>query len=479
MALGLGIDTGGTYTDGVIYDFEASRVVAREKRLTTPHNLSRGICELLGAFEPDRIRAVDMVALSTTLATNACVEGRGGRAGLILMGYDRSLAQRLANEYGLAGAEQVHFIAGSHSQRGGVIEEVDPAEVDLVARQMAGRVDAVGVVEYWGVRDPSFEKLVKERVRAATGLPVAAAHEMTGEINSMRRAASVLVNARLIPLIDELLAAVRSALNDLGVGAPMMVVRGDGSLMTEKFAREYPVETMLSGPASSIAGAMRLSGLADMVAIDIGGTTTDLSVVRGGRARLMREGVDVGEFHTGTRAVDIHTIGLGGDSSIEWTARDGLGISPVRALPLCQLTARYPACREALAHMAAQERSVTYSRGTFFLRNRAVPPHMALAGEEQRVLGALADGPLSIEKLADALHTRPYFIRFERLERLGLVLRSTLTPTDAMHISGAFIRFDAEGSRLGAQLMASQAEMAEDALVDEVLHLAGEKLHRL
>jgi len=479
MTIGLGIDTGGTYTDGVLYDFDTKQVLCREKRLTTPRDLSEGIANLLDALDPALLPQVKMTALSTTLATNACVEGRGGRAALVLMGYRENLVHELAREYGLDAATEIFFMEGSHSQRGAVVQEPDMAALDTWLEGLDQRVEAVGVCEYWGVRNPEYEQQVKARIREKFSLPVAAAHELTSEINSMRRASTTLLNARLIFLIDDLLKAVTEALQQRNVSAPMMIVRGDGSLMTEEFARECPVETMLSGPAASVTGAMRLSGETDMICADIGGTTTDLAVVRHGRTRLVDDGVNVGAWRTGTRAVEIRTVGLGGDSAVDWSSHKGLMLQETRALPLCALASRYPHIKDTLRSIRESERQTTYNRGVFFVLNRRPPAHFDASIEESAMLDALSGGPLTLEELAAAMKSKPYFIKPGRLENMGLVLRSQLTPTDMLHLSGEYDAFDSEASRLGLQLLAFQADMTEDAIQARVMDMASEKLFRL
>ncbi len=479
MRIGLGIDTGGTYTDGVLYDFDQEKVLRREKRLTTPRDLSEGICALLDALDGEILRETRMVALSTTLATNACVEGRGGRAAMIMMGYRENLARQLAPEYGLDAATELFFMAGSHGQRGEVSAEPDMEALDAYLEGLDQRVEAVGVCEYWGVRNPEFEQRVKARVRERTHLPVAAAHELTSEINSMRRASTTLLNARLIFLIDDLLTAVRRALHDRGVDAPMMIVRGDGSLMTEDFARERPVETMLSGPAASVTGAMRLSGVRDMICADVGGTTTDLAVVRRGRTRLVDDGVNVGAWRTGTRAIGIRTAGLGGDTGVNWSSKTGLTLGESRAMPLCALASRYPGIKDELRAMRASERQTTYNRGVFFILNRRPPEHFDPTEGEKKIFSALENGPMSVENLSEALNTRPYFLDLGRLEKMGLILRCQLTPTDILHLRREYDAFDREGSRLGIELMAFQADRTAEDIEKTVMELAARRVFHL
>lgn len=479
MLLGLGIDTGGTFTDGVIYDFDEGKVLQRAKRQTTPFRLSDGVEALMDALDAEKLKQLRLVALSTTLATNACVENRGSRVALFLLGYDPGLVERLKGEYGLDAARHIIVAPGAHTQRGDLAQHPDYEALMEQARAVAGTVDAFGISEYWGVRNPEFEKELKKRLRAEFDLPVAAAHELTVEINSMRRAATTLLNARLTPLIDELMRAVRAAMRQKGIFAPLMIVRGDGSLMTDAFAAEYPVETLLSGPASSVTGAMRLSGYSDMIAVDIGGTTTDLAMVRGGLTQMSSDGVDVGAWRTGTRAIQIKTIGLGGDSAVDRDERGNLTLGPERALPLCALAKEYPRVAEVLEAVEQDGSYQSYYRGTFYKILRRPDENMELNDHERRLLAALKDGPLSVDELARAVGSRPYFIYSDRLEKLGILIQSKITPTDVMTLRGDFDQFDRRAARLGLSILSFQMDMETEALMDKIMDMASERLYRV
>lgn len=476
--IGLGIDTGGTYTDGVLYDWDQKQVLYRGKSLTTRADLSQGIGRVLGEFPPEQLRRVRMVSLSTTLATNACVEGRGSRCALFLLGYDEGLVGRLGEEYGLHLIEHICVLPGSHGQRGQVLEEPDWAALQARAQALRDRVDAVGVCEYWGIRNPEYEQRAKEVLREATGLPVVVAHELSHEINSLRRAATTALNARLIPLIGELIAAVKRSLTAAGIDAPLMIVRGDGSLMTEQFAGERPVETLLSGPAASVVGAMGLGGLSDCVMLDVGGTTTDMAVARGGLLAQEEDGVDVGGWRTGTRAIGIQTMGLGGDSRIAFDKKGYLTLGPERVIPLSCLSADHPGVLDTLRAIRKANRWTTVPMAEFYCRLRD-PGNIELTAHEQRIMDALAQGPLSVSQLAERVEQPVYFLEVGRLIFLGLIARSALTPTDLMHVRGEYAQWDVQAAQLGLETMANRLELTPDQLLDRVFDLAGDMLYRL
>jgi N-methylhydantoinase A/oxoprolinase/acetone carboxylase beta subunit len=479
MAYGLGVDTGGTYTDGVIYNFEEDRIVAGAKSLTTKEDLSIGISGVLDNLPQDLLKQVKMVSLSTTLATNACVEGKGSRAALFLLGYDGVLFEKLGQEYGMKVDGDIFILKGCHSQRGELVEEPDWEGLREKVLQLKDRVDAFGIAEYWGIRNPEFEIQAREQIRQWTDLPVVCAHELSSEVNSLRRAATTLLNARLIPLIDELLHAVKRSLEARDIHAPLMIVRGDGSLMTERFARERPVETLLSGPAASVVGGMRLSDQEDGIIIDIGGTTTDMAVARHGVTSLVEDGVDVGEWRTGTRAIQIKTIGLGGDSLISFDKNEQITLGPRKAAPLSWLAKDDPRIVEVLTRIHRENRWHTLSLAEFYYRIRPASEGIELEEEEIRMLEALAEGPLTVEELAERIDSRPYFLRTERLEFLGYIGKSGLTPTDLMHVRGDFTAWSGEAARLGAEILAQRLNFTVEELIDRVFDLAGTRLYAL
>ncbi|NLB45856.1 MAG: hydantoinase/oxoprolinase family protein, partial [Clostridiaceae bacterium] len=294
MQVGLGIDTGGTYTDGVLFNFDGQAVLQTAKALTRKEDLTVGIDEVLDQMDQPLLRQAALVALSTTLATNACVENKGGYARLVLIGCDRKIVDRYGPGNGLPPADDIILLAGGHDMAGQLVTEPDWAELNRRVGLPSGQADAYAVVELWGVRNTACESKARDLLHGWTGKPVVCGHEISGTLNSLRRAASALLNARLLPLINAFLDAVRQSLDRRGITAPLVIVRSDGSLMAESVARDKPVETLLSGPAASVAGGLALTGLQSGIVIDMGGTTSDIALVRQGRPVMAAEGAQIG-----------------------------------------------------------------------------------------------------------------------------------------------------------------------------------------
>lgn len=475
MKLGLGIDTGGTYTDGVIYNFETEEVLLGVKAVTVKEDLKLGILEILDKLPKEFLAKVGMVSLSTTLATNACVEDKGSRAKLILIGCDRRTVKRNGNGYGLPEAEDIIFIEGGHDSRGDIISEPDWDKLLLKAKEK--NVDSYAIVQMWGMRNPEFEIKAKELLMEDTGLPVICGHELASELNFLKRASTALLNARLIPLINEFIDAVKVGLRERDIDVPLAIVCGDGSIMSEEFVRNRPVETLLSGPAASIIGGINLSQTQDAIVVDMGGTTSDLAIVKDGLPRLSPSGAKVGNWDTAIKSVDIRTIGLGGDSLISFDSMDRITIGPRRAAPLSWLCHRWPKVLDKLEAIRDNNRVHTRDLGQFFYKVRDIREEDDFSKEEKELVDALSDGPLSLEDLALTLNSTIYTLTIERLEELGIIMRSALTPTDIMHIDGEFIAWNKEAAILSAEIMANRLGVSVEKIVKEVDELIKSRLY--
>jgi N-methylhydantoinase A/oxoprolinase/acetone carboxylase beta subunit len=448
-------------------------VVAAAKALTTHGELFSGIAlAVRGVLDqaPDGAAGrVALVGLSTTLATNALVEGRGGRPGLVLIGLGpESLARG-----GLAaalGQSPRAFVAGGHDAFGRETAPLDVAALDAAVLAMRESVDGVAVTAAFAVRNPGHEQAAAARIRALTGLPVTLSSELTSRLDAPRRALTTLLNARLIPSIGRLILAVERLLAELAIDAPLMVVRGDGALMAAAVARARPVETILSGPAASVVGAAHLSGLAQAIVSDVGGTTTDVAILEDGRPRLARAGAMVGGHRTMVEAIDLVTVGLGGDSEVGHDSRRGWTLGPRRLVPLSLLAHHHPAVLGTLeAELARGTPRATDARFALSLGPDPTPPRATRS--QRQLLALLAAGPQPLATVIDREHLA---IPLRSLAAQGLVALAGFTPSDAAHVLGLQTVWAAAAARLGAMLEVLKAglEATPEALARSVLDAA-------
>ena len=227
MRFGLGIDTGGTYTDSVILDMDSGMTVCRSKALTTRDDLSKGINESVSGLDRSMLKKVVLVSLSSTLATNSVVEGKGCRVGLLTIGtgYDPAAAPEFYAEIG-----------GKFDLSGNEVEELDEEGAKAALESMKGKVDAVAVAGYLSVRNPGHENAVRRLAHDILGVPAVCGHDLSSQLGFSQRTATAVMNARLIQVIADLIRSVKDSMKALGVDAPLMIVKGDGSVMGETSA---------------------------------------------------------------------------------------------------------------------------------------------------------------------------------------------------------------------------------------------------
>ncbi|WP_455269514.1 hydantoinase/oxoprolinase N-terminal domain-containing protein [Rhizobium herbae] len=451
----LGIDTGGTYTDAVLFN-ETHGVVAKAKALTTRHDLSVGIAGAVEAvLEQAKVpaSAIGLVSLSTTLATNALVEGQGGRAGLVMIGFGPEDLKRDGLQEAL-GTDPVIFLPGGHNVHGGETL-LDMTLLDEALPQLATQVSSFAVAGYFAVRNPAHEQRVRDRIREVSHLPVTCSHELSSKLGGPRRALTTLLNARLVSMIDRLIGACEGFLKDRGIDVPMMVVRGDGALISAAEARLRPIETILSGPAASLVGARHLTGLDNAVVSDIGGTTTDVAVLDQGRPRLDGEGAVVGGFRTMVEAVAMRTFGLGGDSEVRINDRGlqaKIDLGPRRFLPLSLAAVEHEAAVISVLERQLRTAHVGRYDGRLAVRT-GLPDHLAsgLQPQETALYERIGAVPVALESLLTSTLQKA---TLDRLVARGLVHICGLTPSDAMHVLGRQDQWNATAARLGAELAA-------------------------
>jgi len=479
MTLALGIDTGGTYTDAALVEYETGRLLRSGKALTTKHDLAIGIGEAMArAVDGDRAQ-IGLVSLSTTLATNAIVEGKGAPACALLIGY-RGHVSPTTPWAQLLGTQRYAFVDGGHDATGEASDDLDERAIVAAVREHAAAVQAFAVSGFFGTRNPIHEQRAARLVGEMTGLPTTCGHELTHRLDAIRRASTVCLNARLIPLLQELIDAVIQTVRQMGIQAPLMVVKGDGSLMDARMALRRPVETILAGPAASVVGAQHLAGGGDVVVADMGGTTTDIAMLHDSRPRLDPQGARVGPWHTMVEAVEVHTVGLGGDSRVWVNDRGDLTLGPERVLPLCTLAHKWPSVLPELEEQSRADRTMRPNDGEFLTLQRAYRgPEQELPAPIRKLLDILAQQPLSVDAANDALE-QPllYASALRALEREGVLLCSGLTPTDAAHCLGLFAEWDTRAAEMGASIMSRRLGTDPQTLAQRVHALTSQRVAR-
>ena len=457
---GLGIDAGGTYTDAAVYDFNARKIIDKHKALTTKWDFSIGIDEVLSGIDAEVLARVELVSVSTTLATNAIVEGEGQKTGLILMINGGHMADDLISHTPRCNVKGQINISGVE------VEPVDEEEIRKNVRKMVDRdgVTAFAVSGFAGAVNPAHELVVKRIVEEETGMVACCGHELSDLLNFVVRAQTAVLNARIIPRMIKFFRELEFVLKKRGIHAPVMVVKGDGTLMSAEMAAQRPVETVLSGPAASVAGARLLTGLEEAMVVDMGGTTTDTADICQGVVSVCEQGANVGGFVTHVKALDMRTVGLGGDSLIRWHHNEFI-MGPRRVGPMVWANAAHPlGVRAAIKYMEAHQLSRVSQTLLVAMEGQfAFEP----TPTEQKIYDLLRKRPHAPEELLPHLGMLAIqFLPLERLEESGLVQRCGLTPTDLLHVTGEFARWDAAPARDMVNLMALFAKKSQKELMD-------------
>ena len=336
----VGIDVGGTYTDAVL--LHAGKVI-RQIKVASEHgqilaSILTALDEILQGVETQRI---ERVALSTTLVTNAIVQGKLDPVGLFIMpGPGADWQGRLASD--------PIVLSGYVDHRGRERQEIVVDEVKQACKKLAG-AKLFAVSGKFAVRNPAQEQKVAAILTAEMQpLHIACGAGVSGSLNFIRRTNSAYYNAAVWPRFSDFADAVSKAIAARGIRAPILILKADGGTLPLAKARELPVESIFTGPAASVLGVMGLCSPAKpAVSLDIGGTTTDIALWKGGAPVMDDKGAAIDSYITAVRTFRLQSIGLGGDSWLR-RAGDQLLIGPERKGPAMALGGAEPTVTDAL-----------------------------------------------------------------------------------------------------------------------------------
>jgi N-methylhydantoinase A/oxoprolinase/acetone carboxylase beta subunit len=428
----IGIDTGGTYTDAVVVDPVAKKVLHAAKALTTKGDYAIGVSEaMVAALQAVSPSDIAMVSVSTTLATNAVVEGHGSAVGVVLIGFDAQMVARTKIAESFPGIEII-AAAGGHDHAGGEVQKFDAAHVAREVQRVGKSVAAYAVASSFGVRNAAHEIAARDVIARETGLPVTLSSDLSTSLDAPRRALTAVLNARLISRITALIVAVRKSMAQLGIAAPLMIVKGDGSLAAADKVLLKPIETVLSGPAASLVGAQWLTGANDLIMSDMGGTTTDIGVLMNGRPQVAEQGAEVGGWRTMVKAIDVKTSGLGGDSEVHIGLNGALTLGPQRAVPVSLIGARFPEVIAMLeGDLADTEGGSLHGKFVLLPFGAAQGDATGLLPREAELLAQIGERPVSLRRLAVSSGAQR---SISVLRKKGLIQFASLTPSDVSHV---------------------------------------------
>jgi N-methylhydantoinase A/oxoprolinase/acetone carboxylase beta subunit len=323
----IGIDVGGTFTHAVAVDNRTSEVLCHRVTPTThqaPEGVAAGIVASFGMLQEELGAGTEIVFLahSTTQATNALLEGDVARVGIVGLGKGLE-AMKARSDLAVGDLE---LSEGKFLPTVLDFVEPDPALTEAAVQRLKdGGCGAIVAAQGFSVDDPSGEKQVMEQARAA-GLPACGTHEMSGLYGLRVRARTAVLNASILPKMIETAEMTHKALGSKAVDAPLMVMRSDGGVMSLDEVRRRPVMTLLSGPAAGVAAALMFLKASDALFLEVGGTSTDICLVKDGKAAV--RSASVGGHPTYLKTLDSRTLGIAGGSMLGRGDKGALAVGP-------------------------------------------------------------------------------------------------------------------------------------------------------
>jgi len=470
----LGIDAGGTYTDAVLIRNEDGKVIEAGKSLTTYPDPTGGIKEVMDRLDPEKLKKVGIVSISTTLSTNTILENTGFPAGLILVG-DFQIPDTIP-------VEKYCIADGGHDSNGEEICKLDIEKIIRFAKDVQNEVNAFAVSSLFSVRNSDHELLVKREIEKITGLPVVCGHDLSLDLGAYERAITAYLNAQLIPVTHKFTKTINEEMKKREINATLLMMKCDGSVVSIEEALEKPIETIFSGPAASLTGAAHLTGKKDFIAIDIGGTSTDVAMIKEGLPEISDSGATVGGWKTRVKALRMETVATGGDSHVyvNDTPYIKYSLGPIRVIPLCRASYLYPGFKEKLekTKIPGKRYISEYVYPTVFYIKRDIDEKNEnnkvneknennrinennkmnekrtnrLLPIEKKHLDAISkDFPTSWEDMKEILGGVPLTTALESLVQKRLIQPIGFTPTDALHITNEFLKWDRDASIIGAE----------------------------
>lgn len=338
----IGIDVGGTFTDAVIID--GANVVSWAKRRTTKDNLMNGITEALGAVLVDIDSAqIEQVTLSTTVVTNTIVEHKEQPVDLyVVTGPGRNVDDIFP--------VRPVYLKGYTDHRGLVVESTKCEAINHIAHTVQSRsgTNLAAVSAKFGVRNPKEELDVTNALSAMYDT-ISTGSSLSGNLNFPRRTISAYFNSAVTDVFNRFRQAVRDALVAHNITAPVYILKADGGSLPIDTIASVPVETVFTGPAATVLGleALRSATLGHTVALDIGGTTTDISLWKQGEPLMTKEGVSIRNYPSAVRSFAVTSVGIGGESVVRYN-NGNLTVGPERVGPSVALGGIEPTLGDAL-----------------------------------------------------------------------------------------------------------------------------------
>ncbi|MCF8044769.1 MAG: hydantoinase/oxoprolinase family protein [Desulfarculaceae bacterium] len=405
----IGLDVGGTHTDAVLLSNRGF-----EKKVKVPtetanlfNTVLTGIQELLADTSPEKIKRI---VLSTTLTTNAVVRRNTTPAGTIVSSGPGINPESFRTD------SNYHVVKGSIDHRGREKESIDENEIEKIAETLEKKgIEYVAVIGKFSVRNPSHEILIK-RILNRRFKKIFLGHHVSGNLNFPRRIATTYLNAVVYGMHKDFFTAVKDSLEQMGIKAPIMLLKADGGTMNLDASMEYPGQTILSGPAASIMGAIPHAAAGkDTLVLDIGGTTTDISILVDKTPILEPVGIRRGVYKSLIRSLKTYSEAIGGDSVVR-ADNGSLTVGPERLGPAMAFDGPAPTPTDAVIHLGIMEtgdRDKARSGMERIAESLGVSPDEAAESIFKRTCEIILENS---NKMVDRINSKPVYTVHEFLE---------------------------------------------------------------
>lgn len=318
----VGIDVGGTHIDGVI--IQNKQIIKKVKEPVDYNNLEDSILNVLNNLIKDvDTTKIKQINLSTTISTNAIIENKTSKVGLLIQTGPGINLINYNNPYN-------YFINGYTDHRGIVVKDYSKKEIDKAIKYFKeNELDYIAISTKFSTRNPSTEQTINNYLKDEFK-HISLSHQLSGRLNFPRRITTTILNASVVEIFNNFSKRIINSLTKKNIKAPVYILKADGGLMSLDDALKSPVQTILSGPAASLMGFLALLDIKeDSILIDIGGTTTDIFIFADGVSLFEPLGATIDNKKTSIRSIFSKSIGLGGDSEIK-VVENNLEIGPQR-----------------------------------------------------------------------------------------------------------------------------------------------------
>lgn len=465
----IGVDAGGTFTDAVILDCEQNTILNSIKIPTTHYDPSVGISHalqsILKASNVPGAR-IKRTVISTTLATNALVEGKGADVGLFVIGFNKRLD---------VPAEEIRYIPGGHKSKG---IEAEPLGINYLVdgiNQMKTHVQAYAVAALMSFADPAHELVAAKALALMDDKPVFCSHQVSTHPGMKERATTALLNAKLLPVMQSFVAGIQKSVEQQGIGGDVRIVCGDCTEIQLDEAIYKSASTIASGPAATAWFGSRIANTDTALVVDVGGTTTDITLIRNNAPVINKQGMTIGNWKTHVMAVEMFTVGVGGDSLVTPLRFKDYQLGPARVIPLClaakQISPEYQSLFQSALGWLGPE-----------LESRIIFPVPGINPDTQdTIMGWLqAHGPATPEKIRDNLGTAEGVLEkhLDHLSRNQQIISCGFTPTDALHCLDKLALGDRKYSMAGARQLSAYHHLEIQTFAEHILTLARNTIAR-